>query len=218
MKHQVVTLLADFPSKGAAQQAHARLSRLAVGEHRLRTRVLERVPSQHGTATTQHQRNMRFLYQGPAFMQCRHVRPYALFAVCWRDSHGSPADSSIPRRRQPSWATLCTVGLLCRIHYVEPACRFTRRVYSFAAIAAVPDFYTQVLHVMNKMNLPPPFGDPLPVPTMAIVRTSPCIWCKRRIAGAHTRRGTGIAIWVHQSEEASPAVWRRWLRERVRAV
>ena len=77
MKHQVVTLLADFPSKGAAQQAHARLSRLAVGEHRLRTRVLERVPSQHGTATTQHQRNMRFLYQGPAFMQCRHVRPDA---------------------------------------------------------------------------------------------------------------------------------------------
>eukprot|EP00898_Chlorokybus_atmophyticus_P007192 jgi/Chlat1/7474/Chrsp6S09192 len=29
---------------------------------------------------------------------------------------------------------------------------------------AVPRLYTQVLHLMNKMNLPPPFGPPLPPP------------------------------------------------------
>jgi len=27
------------------------------------------------------------------------------------------------------------------------------------AIVAVPKLYTQVIHLMNKMNLPPPFGE-----------------------------------------------------------
>ncbi len=39
------------------------------------------------------------------------------------------------------------------------------------AIAAVPKLYTQVLHLMNKMNLPPPFGPILPesIPTLVII-------------------------------------------------
>lgn len=35
------------------------------------------------------------------------------------------------------------------------------------ALLAVPKLYTQVLHLMNKMNLPPPFG-PAPTPVSAI--------------------------------------------------
>eukprot|EP00743_Colponemidia_sp_Colp-15_P008520 GILK01009268.1.p1 GENE.GILK01009268.1~~GILK01009268.1.p1 ORF type:complete len:187 (+),score=19.37 GILK01009268.1:40-561(+) len=38
------------------------------------------------------------------------------------------------------------------------------------ALANVPRFYVQVLHLMNKMNLPPPFGPPLPP---AIVEAPP---------------------------------------------
>lgn len=34
------------------------------------------------------------------------------------------------------------------------------------SLIAVPRFYTQVLHLMNKMNLPPPFRMPLPTPPL----------------------------------------------------
>ena len=34
------------------------------------------------------------------------------------------------------------------------------------AIIAVPKLYTQVLHLMNKMNLPPPFGPARKRPAM----------------------------------------------------
>jgi len=34
------------------------------------------------------------------------------------------------------------------------------------ALIAVPKFYTQVLHLMNKMNLPPPFGPVTPTPPL----------------------------------------------------
>eukprot|EP00741_Cyanophora_paradoxa_P012651 tig00020614_g12222.t1 len=33
-----------------------------------------------------------------------------------------------------------------------------------AALIGVPKLYTQVLHLMNRMNLPPPFGPPIPMP------------------------------------------------------
>ncbi|CAG8755235.1 16288_t:CDS:2, partial [Funneliformis caledonium] len=39
------------------------------------------------------------------------------------------------------------------------------------AIAAVPKLYTQVLHLMNKMNLPPPFGPILPESIPALLQT-----------------------------------------------
>jgi hypothetical protein len=36
-----------------------------------------------------------------------------------------------------------------------------------AALAAMPKFYTQVLHLMNKMNLPPPFEGDFPEVSIA---------------------------------------------------
>jgi U11/U12 small nuclear ribonucleoprotein SNRNP65 len=33
----------------------------------------------------------------------------------------------------------------------------------YNAIASVPELYVQVLHLMNRMNLPTPFGSLLPV-------------------------------------------------------
>jgi hypothetical protein len=39
------------------------------------------------------------------------------------------------------------------------------------AIATVPRLYTQVLHLMNKMNLPPPFGPASPAATPSLVST-----------------------------------------------
>ncbi|SAM08331.1 hypothetical protein [Absidia glauca] len=38
------------------------------------------------------------------------------------------------------------------------------------AIATVPRLYTQVLHLMNKMNLPPPFGLPSPAATPSLLK------------------------------------------------
>lgn len=35
------------------------------------------------------------------------------------------------------------------------------------ALATIPKFYVQVLHLMNKMNLPAPFGEPTPTPPVA---------------------------------------------------
>ncbi|KRT78678.1 RNA binding protein [Oryctes borbonicus] len=40
------------------------------------------------------------------------------------------------------------------------------------ALASVPKFYTQVLHLMNRMNLPPPFSD-IPDPPQVSIRLAP---------------------------------------------
>ncbi|KAL5707603.1 hypothetical protein ACHQM5_018490 [Ranunculus cassubicifolius] len=41
------------------------------------------------------------------------------------------------------------------------------------ALIAVPRFYTQVLHLMNKMNIPPPFRMALPTPPLPTPTTAP---------------------------------------------
>ncbi|CAB4484139.1 U11/U12 small nuclear ribonucleoprotein 65 kDa protein [Rhizophagus irregularis DAOM 181602=DAOM 197198] len=53
-----------------------------------------------------------------------------------------------------------------RYRYPPPTVEILYNIMN--AIAAVPKLYTQVLHLMNKMNLPPPFGPILPesVPTL----------------------------------------------------
>lgn len=55
---------------------------------------------------------------------------------------------------------LCHVSSLC---YDYPPLNPTILHNIANAIACIPKFYTQVLHLMNKLNIPPPFG--LPVPT-----------------------------------------------------
>ena len=42
------------------------------------------------------------------------------------------------------------------------------------AMASVPKFYTQVLHLMNKMNLPTPFGEPTLTPPLPGARAAKC--------------------------------------------
>lgn len=56
-----------------------------------------------------------------------------------------------------------------RYRYPPPTVEILYNIMN--AIAAVPKLYTQVLHLMNKMNLPPPFGPILPesVPTLVII-------------------------------------------------
>ena len=49
-------------------------------------------------------------------------------------------------------------------NYPKPSEQILTNIYN--AIASVPKLYTQVLHLMNKMNLPPPFPpNSLPVPS-----------------------------------------------------
>lgn len=45
--------------------------------------------------------------------------------------------------------------------YPPPTHHILTNIYN--TLASVPVFYTQVLHLMNKMNLPPPFGSVLPI-------------------------------------------------------
>jgi len=45
--------------------------------------------------------------------------------------------------------------------YPPPNPHILQNIYN--AIASVPKLYIEVLHLMNKMNLPPPFGSPLPI-------------------------------------------------------
>ena len=45
-----------------------------------------------------------------------------------------------------------------QLQYIYPAPTVTILTNIVNALAAVPKFYTQVLHLMNKMNLPAPFG------------------------------------------------------------
>lgn len=63
----------------------------------------------------------------------------------------------------------CACHLACRVSSPH-----SRLLVPVSAIAAVPALYTQVLHLMNKMNLPCPFAsqEDLPVPDMTLVSTS----------------------------------------------
>ena len=53
------------------------------------------------------------------------------------------------------------------LHYKYPDPNIAILTNIANALACVPKFYTQVLHLMNKMNLPPPFGAPTPTPPVA---------------------------------------------------
>lgn len=50
--------------------------------------------------------------------------------------------------------------------YAYPPATPTTVANIAAMLLSVPKFYTQVLHLMNKMNLPAPFGPPMPHPPM----------------------------------------------------
>ncbi|KAL6073859.1 U11/U12 small nuclear ribonucleoprotein 65 kDa protein [Balamuthia mandrillaris] len=52
------------------------------------------------------------------------------------------------------------------LKYVYPPPDTTIITNIMNALIAVPKFYTQVLHLMNKLNLPPPFGPPTPTPPL----------------------------------------------------
>lgn len=54
-----------------------------------------------------------------------------------------------------------------RLQYVYPAPNVTILTNIANALASVPKFYVQVLHLMNKMNLPAPFGQVTMTPPLA---------------------------------------------------
>lgn len=60
---------------------------------------------------------------------------------------------------QASDHPLCHVSSLC---YDYPPLNPSILHNIANALACIPKFYTQVLHLMNKLNLPPPFGLPVP--------------------------------------------------------
>jgi U11/U12 small nuclear ribonucleoprotein SNRNP65 len=94
------------------------------------------------------------------------------------------------------YAKGCDVGILIivfSVHYSMPPDleyayppadeRILRNMMH--AIASVPKLYTQVLHLMNKMNLPPPFSRPLPAP--------PLLKRAREEVAAHEERPDSLA-------------------------
>ena len=53
-----------------------------------------------------------------------------------------------------------------QLEYLYPRPDSTIITNIMNALIAVPKFYTQVLHLMNKLNLPPPFGAPTATPPL----------------------------------------------------
>ena len=54
-----------------------------------------------------------------------------------------------------------------KLQYIYPPPTVTTLTNIANALASVPKFYVQVLHLMNKMNLPPPFGSVTATPPLA---------------------------------------------------
>lgn len=69
--------------------------------------------------------------------------------------------------RLSSWASEVDFNIPPPVHlkyqYPPPSRKVLENIAK--ALATVPKFYTQVLHLMNKMNLPCPFVEPFPIET-----------------------------------------------------
>lgn len=67
----------------------------------------------------------------------------------------------------------------------------SKKLYNIALVA-VPSFYVQVLHLMNKMNLPAPFGPRLnPPPYIKIENPSEYMVKKRKRTKVYNFNKTG---------------------------
>uniref|UniRef100_A0A8C6Z0R0 RNA-binding region-containing protein 3 n=1 Tax=Nothoprocta perdicaria TaxID=30464 RepID=A0A8C6Z0R0_NOTPE len=129
LKH---TAFATFPSENAAAKALSRLHQLKLLGHTL---VVEFAKEQD---------SMQVLSQ-PSPSEKRYVEEK-------KESSCLKIDDGIA----PSHGLTFPINSCLKYLYPPPSSTILTNIAN--ALASVPKFYVQVLHLMNKMNLPPPFG------------------------------------------------------------
>ncbi|KAI8365211.1 uncharacterized protein BYT42DRAFT_589177 [Radiomyces spectabilis] len=129
----------DFPNRAAAEHAYQQLHNLVITSGQKPLRVEYATPHPHRGS----------LLQAPLPRQS--VEPHNVSTTTLVETEESKAQPIAPSLglHYPSNPHL-------RYQYPDPTPEILSNIMH--AIASVPRLYTQVLHLMNKMNLPPPFG------------------------------------------------------------
>ncbi|XP_043825256.1 RNA-binding region-containing protein 3-like [Dromiciops gliroides] len=145
LKH---TAFATFPSEKAAIKALSRLHQLKVLNHTL---VVEFAKEQdQASSLCQTWYSEREKRSDEPVKEDKEKREPS----CWTIENGIA----------PSHGLTFPLNPCLKYLYPPPSSTILANIAS--ALASVPKFYVQVLHLMNKMNLPPPFGPMAALPPM----------------------------------------------------
>ncbi|XP_068055778.1 RNA-binding region-containing protein 3 [Anomalospiza imberbis] len=136
LKH---TAFATFPSENAAAKALSRLHQLKLLGHTL---VVE---------FAKEQESAQVLSQPSASDKCK-----SLEEPVKEEEKIEPNCVKIENGIAPNHGLTFPINSCLRYLYPPPSSAILANIAN--ALASVPKFYVQVLHLMNKMNLPPPFG------------------------------------------------------------
>uniref|UniRef100_A0A8C3TTH0 RNA-binding region-containing protein 3 n=1 Tax=Catharus ustulatus TaxID=91951 RepID=A0A8C3TTH0_CATUS len=136
LKH---TAFATFPSENAAAKALSRLHQLKLLGHTL---VVE---------FAKEQESAQVLSQPSVSDKCK-----SLEEPVKEEEKTEPSCVKIESGIAPSHGLTFPINSCLKYLYPPPSSAILANIAN--ALASVPKFYVQVLHLMNKMNLPPPFG------------------------------------------------------------
>ncbi|XP_030913731.1 RNA-binding region-containing protein 3 [Geospiza fortis] len=133
------TAFATFPSENAAAKALSRLHQLKLLGHTL---VVE---------FAKEQESAQVLSQPSASDKCK-----SLEEPVKEEEKIEPNCVKIENGIAPNHGLTFPINSCLKYLYPPPSSAILANIAN--ALASVPKFYVQVLHLMNKMNLPPPFG------------------------------------------------------------
>nr|XP_038038794.1 RNA-binding region-containing protein 3 [Anas platyrhynchos]XP_038038795.1 RNA-binding region-containing protein 3 [Anas platyrhynchos]XP_038038796.1 RNA-binding region-containing protein 3 [Anas platyrhynchos] len=136
LKH---TAFATFPSENAAAKALSRLHQLKLLGHTL---VVEFAKEQDSA---------QVLSQPLPSEKCKSSEE-----LVKEEEKKEPSCLKIDSGIAPSHGLTFPINSCLKYLYPPPSSTILANIAN--ALASVPKFYVQVLHLMNKMNLPPPFG------------------------------------------------------------
>uniref|UniRef100_A0A8C9FNE5 RNA-binding region-containing protein 3 n=1 Tax=Pavo cristatus TaxID=9049 RepID=A0A8C9FNE5_PAVCR len=136
LKH---TAFATFPSENAAVKALSRLHQLKLLGHTL---VVEFAKEQD---------SVQVLNQPSLSDKCKSSEEPVK-----EEEKREPNCLKIENGIAPSHGLTFPINSCLKYLYPPPSSTILANIAN--ALASVPKFYVQVLHLMNKMNLPPPFG------------------------------------------------------------
>ncbi|XP_009332127.1 PREDICTED: RNA-binding protein 40 [Pygoscelis adeliae] len=133
------TAFATFPSENAAVKALSRLHQLKLLGHTL---VVEFAKEQD---------SVQVLSQPSVSEKCKSSEEPVK-----EEEKKEPSCVKIENGIAPNHGLTFPINSCLKYLYPPPSSTILANIAN--ALASVPKFYVQVLHLMNKMNLPPPFG------------------------------------------------------------
>ncbi|XAR64910.1 hypothetical protein NMG60_11008802 [Bertholletia excelsa] len=143
----------DFDDEALASQAHCQLNGL---------RFLGKVLSVE-RASKPPERNKQ---QEDAAQSGKHPLPFLKDGTPCRDPSKGPRLGSVPANEPIAERLGVDYPFPPQLEYTYPPPDGNILTNIVNALIAVPRFYTQVLHLMNKMNIPAPFRMALPTPPL----------------------------------------------------